>query len=398
LTGKEVFQNPHDPLQFLIVCDMLLTGFDAPIVQAMYLDQRMKEHTLLQAVARTNRPFPRKNFGLVVDYVGVGRELAQALAIFDKEDLEGIFTVDDIKREIIALAEAHKKTMTFFKAVKRNLPPEELIQKCLQILAPEDVRVEFETVFREFAKSMDILMPDPCVNPFISDFKFLGMIREGAKNLYRDESLALENCSKKVEALIHAHIVDIGVAEILAPIHITAPDFKEKLQVKGSAKAKASHVEYAIREVINTKVAEDPHYYGSLKEQLETVIETDRKRRKDEADLLKDLVSIKEREERRDLVAKEKNLTPDEFAFYGLLADYEQGLTGHTDEKRIALAKKLIEIIKNKRVIDWTEKEDVQKEMRREIKNILREIKFPEDKREFFTREVLELARVRLVY
>lgn len=398
LTGKEVFQNPQAPLQFLIVCDMLLTGFDAPIVQVMYLDQRMREHTLLQAVARTNRPFPRKNFALVVDYVGVGKELAEALAIFDKEDLEGIFSVDDIKKEIIALGEAHKKTMAFFKNVRRDLRPEEIIQKCLEILAPEDVRVEFETAFREFAKSVDILMPDPCVNPYVNDFKFLGMIREGTKNLYRDESLSLENCSKKVEALIHAHIIDSGVEEILAPIHITAPDFKEKLQLKGSAKAKASHVEYAIREVINAKVAEDPHFYGSLKEQLETAIEADRKRRKDEADLLKDLVKIKEQEERRELVAKEKNLTPDEFAFYGLLDPYAQELFENSDEKRVALTNKLVETIKSKIVVDWIQKEDVQREMRRDIKNILREIKFSENKRELFTREVLELARVRLPY
>lgn len=207
-----------------------------------------------------------------------------------------------------------------------------------------------------------------------------------------------ENCSKKVEALIHAHIIDSGVMEILAPIHITAPEFKEKLQVKGSAKAKASHVGYAIREVINAKVAEDPQFYGSLKEQLETAIETDRKRRKDEADLLKDLVSINKQEERRDLVAKEKNLTPDEFAFYGLLELYVQSFAEDADAGKIALAKKLVESIKNRIVVDWTEKEDVQKEMRREIKNILREIKFPEDKREFFTREALELARVRLPY
>ena len=66
----------------------------------MYLDQALKEHTLLQAIARTNRTYPRKGFGLVVDYVGVGRELAEALAVFDKEDLEGIFGVDDLKKEL----------------------------------------------------------------------------------------------------------------------------------------------------------------------------------------------------------------------------------------------------------------------------------------------------------
>lgn len=395
ITGKEVFQNPSNPLKFLIVCDKLLTGFDAPIEQVMYLDQRMKEHTLLQAIARTNRPYPRKNFGLVVDYVGVGKELVEALAIFDKEDLQGIFSVDDIKREITSLSQSHRKAMAIFKKVNRDGKPAEVIQQCLEILRPEDVRSDFETLFREFAKSMDILMPDPCVDPFINDFKFLGMIREGARNLYRDDRLSLENCSKKVENLIHAHIIDAGVEKILEPINITAPDFEEKLEIKGSTKAKASHVEYAIRQTVNTKVGEDPLFYGSLKEQLESVIEADRKRRKDEAELLRDLVKISKQEERREAIAKEKGLTTDEFAFYGLFEPHKDELFGGCDEKRCLFTKKTVKIIKSKIVIDWINKEDVQKEMRRDIKNVLRKIGFPPDRLELFTREVLELARVR---
>ena len=395
ITGKEVFQNPSNPLKFLIVCDKLLTGFDAPIEQVMYLDQRMKEHTLLQAIARTNRPYPRKNFGLVVDYVGVGKELVEALAIFDKEDLRGIFSVDDIKREITSLSQSHRKAMAIFKKVNRDGKPAEVIQQCLEILRPEDVRSDFETLFREFAKSMDILMPDPCVDPFINDFKFLGMIREGARNLYRDDRLSLENCSKKVENLIHAHIIDAGVEKILEPINITAPDFEEKLEIKGNTKAKASHVEYAIRQTVNTKVGEDPLFYGSLKEQLESVIEADRKRRKDEAELLRDLVKISKQEERREAIAKEKGLTTDEFAFYGLFEPHKDELFGECDEKRCLFTKKTVKIIKNKIVIDWINKEDVQKEMRRDIKNVLRKIGFPPDRLELFTREVLELARVR---
>ena len=326
ISGKDVFQAPSNPLKFLIVCDKLLTGFDAPIEQVMYLDQRMKEHTLLQAIARTNRPYPRKNFGLVVDYAGVGKELVEALAIFDKEDLDGIFSVDDLKKETASLKEADEKAMAIFKKVKRDGKPDEVIQQCLEILKPEDVRVEFDALFRDFAKSMDILMPDPCVNPFIDDFKFLGMVREGARNLYRDERLSLVNCSKKVENLIHAHIVDAGVEKILEPINITSPDFEEKLEIKGSKKARASHVEYAIRQTISAKIGEDPRFYESLKEQLESIIESDRKRRKDEAELLKDLVKLSKQEERREAIAKEKGLTTDEFAFYGLLEPYENKL------------------------------------------------------------------------
>lgn len=396
ITGKEVFQNPSDPLKFLIVCDKLLTGFDAPIEQVIYLDQRMKEHTLLQAIARANRPYPRKNFGLVVDYAGVGKELAEALAIFDKEDLEGIFSVDDLKKEIVSLKESHEKAMAVLRKAKRDGKPADVVQQCLEILRPEDVRAEFEALFREFAKSMDILMPDPCVDPYIDDFKFLGMVRDGARNLYRDERLNLENCSKKVEDLIHAHIKDAGIEEILEPINITAPDFEERLEIKGDAKAKASHVEYAIRETISAKAAEDPRFYGTLKDQLESIIEEDRKRRKDEADLLKDLIALSKQEERREAIAKEKGLTVGEFAFYGLLEAYTDKLFGGSDEKRSVCTRKMVEIMKNKMVVDWADKEDVQKEMRRELKNLLRKMNFPTGELDLFVREVLELAKTRL--
>lgn len=396
ITGKDVFQNPANPLRFIIVCDKLLTGFDAPIMQVMYFDQRLKEHGLLQAIARTNRPYPRKNYGLVVDYAGVGKELAQALAIFNKEDLDGLFSVDDIKNELASLKEAHLKVMHIFRKVKRDGKPGEIIQQCLEILKPNDVRSEFEALFREFAKSMDMLMPDPCVDPFISDFKFAGMVREGAKNMYRDERLNLENCSKKVENLIHAHIIDAGVEEILAPIHITAPDFEEQLHLKGSAKAKASHVEYAIRETISAKIGEDPHFYQSLKDQLETLIETDSKRRKDEAELLKGLVKIGSQEERREFIAGEKGLEPEEYAFYGLLEPYKEKLFGGVDEKRAGFTRELVKAIKDKRVVDWIEKEDIQKEMRRDIKDLLRREGFSPGEIEFFTRELLELARATL--
>ncbi len=395
LTGKDVFQNPSDPLKFLIVCDKLLTGFDAPILQVMYLDQRMKEHTLLQAIARTNRPYSRKEYGLIVDYVGVGRELAEALAIFDKDDLRGIFSVDDIRNEIASLKESHEKAIALFKKVRRDGNPTDVIQQCLEILKPEDVRSDFEVLFRNFAKSMDMLMPDPCVEPFLKDFKFLGVIREGARNLYRDAHLSLENCSKKVEDLIHAHIKDAGVETILAPINITAPDFEKKLEIKGSIKAKASHVEHAIRETISAKIGEDPAFYESLKVRLESLIDADRKRRKDEAELLSGLVEIGKQEEKKDLIAREKGLSPEEFAFYGLLDSYKDELFAEDDEKRCSVTKDIVGIIKNKRVIDWMEKEDVQREMRRNIKDLLRKIKFPSDKLEIFTREILELARTK---
>jgi type I restriction enzyme R subunit len=395
---KEAFNDPEDSLEFLIVCDKLLTGFDAPIEQVMYLDHRLKEHTLLQAIARTNRTYPRKNFGLVVDYVGVGRELANALAVFEKEDLEGIFGVDDLSKDLANLDYWHKKTLEYFKRVDRiKGKPEDILQKCMEILRPEDVRSKFEASFREFARSMDFLMPDPLVEPYLEDFKFLGTIREGAKNLFRDERLSLKDCSKKVEKLIHAHIESAGMENILEPISITAPDFPERLEIKGGSRAKASHVEYAIRQTITEKVARDPMFYGSLEERLEEIIAEHRKDRMDEAQLLKELLALGDKERERETFARSLGLEDArEFSFYGLLHPFRKTMFSDSDKKQVAATKEVLQIVKDKRVIDWTERQDVQKEMRRDLKRYLRSKGCPVEKVEPLSREIVSLARIQL--
>ena len=393
---KEAFNDSQNPLELLIVCDKLLTGFDAPIEQVMYLDQSLKEHTLLQAIARTNRMYPRKNFGLVVDYAGIGRELAEALVIFEKEDLDGIFGIDDLKKELANLDYWHKKSLSFFTRISFTQgTPETILQQCLEILRPEDVRADFNDSFRNLARSMDLLMPDPAVDLFLKDFKLLGVIREGARNLYRDERMSLEECSKKVEALIHAHIIDTGMETLLEAINITAPDFREKLDLKGTNKAKASHVEYAIRQTIEEKIATDPAFYGSLKERLEKAIEEHKQERKDEARLLLELMEIGKQEKEREAYAHSLGLNDaKEFSLYSLLLPFRKSMFSDSEEGQVIFVKKIIQCIKEKMVIDWTEKEDIQREMRKEIKRLLRAKGFPEEQVEPLTREVLNLGRI----
>jgi type I restriction enzyme, R subunit len=395
---KEAFIDPQNPLEFLIVCDKLLTGFDAPVEQVMYLDQRLREHTLLQAIARTNRTFPRKNFGLVVDYAGVGKELTEALVMFDKEDLEGIFGADDMKKELANLAYWHKACLKFFEKINRTyVKPEDLLQKCMEALQSEDVRARFDLAFKEFAKSMDILLPDPAVTPYVDDFKFLGAVREGAKNLYRDERLSLEVCSKKVEDLIHSHIVDAGIEQLLEPINITAPDFEEKLDIKGNKRAKASHVEYAIQETIAEKIAEDPAFYGSLKEQLESLIAEDRKERKNDAEYLKRLLELRDQEARKEAHAKSLGLeNAKELAFYGLFTPLRKILFDDSEKEQVAFTKEIIKVIKDKRVIDWTEKEDIKREIRSLIRRKLKARKCPKNEIEPFVYGIMNIATIQM--
>ncbi|MEI7482165.1 MAG: HsdR family type I site-specific deoxyribonuclease [Elusimicrobiota bacterium] len=390
---KERFKDPKDSLSFLIVCDKLLTGFDAPVLQVMYLDQRLIEHSLLQAVARTNRVYPCKNYGLIVDYVGIGSELATALKKFSAEDLAGLFHTDDVERELKQLALHHKLSMKFFAGISFDEEPRTIIQKCLEVLRPPTIRGDFDKAYRDMVKSMDFLMPDLRVEPFLKDFKFLGAIREGAKNLYRDERLKSEDLSAKVEALIHAHIAAEKIEELLKPITITAPDFAQQLEAKGSDKAKAVHLEYALRDTLHSAAAENPAFYGTLQKQLEDVIVANSKERHDDAEFLLSLMQIKEAEDHKDEAAKKLGLAGGkEFAFFGLI-DRSEDLPALKKEDRAALAKEVIALIEDRAVAEWDEREDIQKEMRREIKRLLRRKGCDEDKLPALTRELIELAQ-----
>jgi type I restriction enzyme R subunit len=184
---------------------------------------------------------------------------------------------------------------------------------------------------------------------------------------------------------------------ILEPINITAPDFKEKLEIKGTPKAKASHVEYAIRQSITEKIATDPAFYGSLKERLEKIIAEDRVERKDEANLLLDLMELGKKERERESYAQSIGLRgAKEFSFYGLLFPFRKSMFGDSEEEHVAFTKKIMQSINEKRVIDWTEKEDIQREMRREIKRLIRGKSCQEEQVEPLTREILNLARIHL--
>lgn len=149
----ERFLKPADPLSILIVCDMLITGFDAPIKQVMYLDASLKEHTLLQAIARVNRVYDDiKKYGLIVDCWGVSEALQEALAIFSPRDVNGAMTPKS--DELPRLQIRHQAAMHFFLAGKDK----DDLDACVNVLLPEDVRADFTEAFRRFAQSLDMIL------------------------------------------------------------------------------------------------------------------------------------------------------------------------------------------------------------------------------------------------
>ncbi|MFH1259045.1 MAG: type I restriction endonuclease subunit R [Elusimicrobiota bacterium] len=275
-------EDPASKLAIIVVCDKLLTGFDAPVEQVMYLDSPLKQHTLLQAIARVNRTAEKKDYGLIVDYWGISRDLQEALGVFQPADIIGALTLktDELPR----LEARHRAVMRFFDKVNKAD-----LEACIKILEPEDIRADFDLSFRRFSQSMDMVLPDPEALRYSADLKWLGKVRNAAKARFRDQSLDLSGCGAKVRQLIEEHIRTNGVNKLLGPVSVFSKKFDEVVAALTTPEAKASEIEHAIRHEIHVHLEEDPIFYQSLKERLEKIIEEKKRERLSAIEELKKL-------------------------------------------------------------------------------------------------------------
>lgn len=273
LIGKNGrFKRPlsKDPLAFIIVKSMLLVGFDAPVEQVMYLDRFMHGHELLQAIARVNRRYPGKTRGLVVDYFGVGDRLTEALAVYSKTDIRGALI--NIKDELPKLDDRHRRILLLFK--ERGIVDISDIDACVDALRDVRLRADFIIKFKEFAESMDTILPRPEALPYIFDMKLLGFINKAASNRYRDSQLDLAGVGNKVRQLIDEHIVAQGVDPKVPPISILDKDFEKEVGTVKSKKSQALEMEHALRYHIDKHFNEDPAYYKKLSERLKAILDS----------------------------------------------------------------------------------------------------------------------------
>lgn len=386
---KESFVDPNGEVQLVVVCDMLLTGFDAPVAQVMYLDKPLREHSLLQAIARVNRPFDDKNNGLIIDYYGVSDELKEALAMFSAEDVErAMVPLADKQPELEA---AHRKAVAFFDDVND-------VEACVQTLEPDDRRIEFNNAFKRFSQLMDIVLPDPMANPYREDLNQLSEIYGRAKERYRDESMNLEGAGAKVRKLIQNHIHSKGI-EILNDKPVSIMDeveFGAKLDNLESDEARASEMQNAIKYELNVRFEEDPVQYGSLRERVEELIEKYREDRLNEREIIEELRTIMEEMRSRSKTARQKGLRGEtDLSFYHAIEEVldEQDVD---EEALVGLTADLVGTVEEfVTVIEWKEKTHLQNKMRKRVTGKLytSDIDLSTDERQELTNRVIELAR-----
>lgn len=423
----EDFIDPDGEPQMLVVVDKLITGFDAPVEQVLYLDRSIREHTLLQTIARVNRCFlhtkdgapTEKQYGLVVDYHGVSRELERALAIFDSGDLEQALTElpqdpGPVIQAAADKAEAHFRGLDLDDpwACVHHFDADATTQGDYKAAAYE----RFDRDYSDLSALMDRYLPDPAALAYIDRLRKLTIIRSYARAQFLRERADIDwtAVGAKVKQLLDSRI-DAIVRELMIPVSILDQDFEQKIETLPHDEARASLMEHALRAQIKERLEENPIFYERLSEALERIIRELRAKLIDAAEGCTRLAALRDQITREASIASEQGLTPVSFAVYGLLAgkvfegggsmatnrqfaedpqsygvDFDDGLKNVSRDIEVVIQK-------HRAIIDWRENLDVQREMRRDIKRLLRGAgRYDEDELDDFVRQVVEVARRRL--
>ena len=238
------FRDPLSPLKFVIVTSKLLTGFDAPILQCMYLDKPMKNHTLLQAICRTNRTYnENKKCGLIVDFVGVFEDVAKSLA-FDEETVKTIVqNIDEIKSLIPTFMQ---QCIEFFPGVDRTIGGWEGLTAAQQCLKDDQVKTSFGRHFARLNKAWEIVSPDSYLTVFQNDYTWLAQVYQSVRPVSGGNLIWTLLGAKTIE-IIHRNIETIDIGTPLEDLVVDADVIDAVLEDEKAREKKIVEVEKILR-------------------------------------------------------------------------------------------------------------------------------------------------------
>lgn len=264
-------RNINGDVGILIVVDMLLTGFDAPIEQVLYLDKKIIAHNLLQAIARVNRLHDGKGTGFVMDYVGVGNHLKEALNYFkNKEDLEEVMgAMKEQDENYNGLVHAHKEIWELFKA--NGIGDLSDIDMIFDIFYDEKLRFDFLIKYRAFASYLDKVYPSARALDYEADFRKFSAVCELANKHFRDGRLSMKGIPDKLRSIADKYLFSQGINTKVEPISIMSDDFAKEVGHRTRTKTKAAEVEHAIRHFITFNEDVDEELMSTFAEMMEAI-------------------------------------------------------------------------------------------------------------------------------
>lgn len=373
-------------IDILIVCSKLLTGFDAPLTQVLYIDKELKEHGLLQAIARTNRLCEGKDFGLIVDYRGLIKKLDDALEIysgagldmFEENDIKGV--VVDVMSCIAKLRETYSQLNDIFKNVK-NMEDTEEIEV---YLADDERRAEFYNALCLFGRTLSMVINSETaynaidkteLKRYKEQFVFYTKVRRSVKIRYAD---TIDNAEyeKQMQNLLDTHMSVSGIKQITNPVDILNRDEMEKeLKELGSLRSKADAIIAHMTKSIKEKHDENPAYYDSFSKRIKDALEEYKNRVITEAEHLEKMSTIMEdyRKGTTNISYPEKikgNVHAQ--AFYGVVSALLDEVTNINENIDIVsdIAIEITEIIKENDTIDWQKNQTIHNKIAQQIDDL----------------------------
>jgi type I restriction enzyme R subunit len=401
---EQRFKNPDDPLKVVIVRDMWLTGFDAPVCHTMYVDKPMSGHNLMQAIARVNRVFKDKPGGVVVDYLGIGSELQKALKLYTDAKGKGQPTLKSeealtilIEKMSVLRGMFHGFDYTKYKDNALNL----LLPAANHILGLEEVngktgKARFLDVMASVNKAYSLCSTLDGAAQFHLEIAFFSAVRAAiVKATSVDHKRTEESKNSAMKQILDNAIVAEGVVDVFALANLNKPNIAllseeflndvRKMPMKNLAVELLERLlKDAIRGRCRTNVVQEKKYTDRLMEALRKyhnrAIET--------AQVIEELIAMA-----KDFQAGLKRdealgLNLDELAFYDALANNESAVREMGDDTLKKLASELTEKLRTSTTVDWQVRESVRAQLRLLVRRLLRRYKYPPD---------LEIAAIDLV-
>lgn len=257
----------------VIVNNMLLTGFDAPVEQVLYLDKIIVAHGLLQAIARVNRVAGgAKEKGFVVDYVGIGHHLKKALDAYDEREQKEVLDVLSFpEKELEELRAHHTAILEFLK--KHGLNDLTDHDAFFDLFYDEDLRFEFMCLFKNFTKSLNVVFPAKEALDFMGDYEAMTEINVLAGKHFRDARLSMKGVPPKLRQIADDYLLSRGIEVKVEPISILDSDFQKEVQGRTRSKTKAAVIEHAIRHHLDVELDDDPELQASFALALQKILE-----------------------------------------------------------------------------------------------------------------------------
>ena len=319
---RKAFKKPNELPKILIVTDKLLTGFDAPILYCMYLDKPMRDHVLLQAIARVNRPYEdetgmKKPSGLILDFIGIFENLEKALA-FDSSDIEGV--VHDIEVLKLRFSDLIKIAKEEYLNITEGKSRDKAVESVLEYFIDEQKRLKFYEFYKEIESIYEIISPDAFLRPYINDFETLTEIYKLLKEAYGGQILVDREFMRKTSELVKQHIKSGEVKLNLDVYEINEETLKRIHESKASDTEKVINLWATIRKAVQSGIGSNP-YLISIGEKAERIANSFLERQKTTQDALEELKKIIEEMNAAQKEQIEKNMNSEVFTVYWLLKE-----------------------------------------------------------------------------